>query len=570
MMEGTILIPPDDLSAISRSVVKIVEMKRDDDVLQDSTEEMPPRRPSIDQAGWKSFLAHPFRSAADYMKRLEANFGWKFLVMLLSAYFGVKGALYTFTGLVQLPYYKKLGVDGRQYQIYGSIAVTPFAMKGFFGTISDVWPMAGYHKNSYILLAAALGSLSFLLLGSFKLSAGMSACLFFLASVETAVVDLLCEGKYAELMRMRPHTGGDIVTWVWATYHVGSLCAAGITGPISDKGHISSIFWICFPIAAQVMIPVALGWLSDPVQPASMRGFRWNKFKEHQKLFGLALCMALAALVQAIINLYFSKQIAVQLGYTITVSAVLCVMAGGALDYWFTAEEECVPGGPHFDYTYYSTYVRIVGSIAAWAGVILFQAIMGNWRLRRIFWVSVVLRCAGGIFDILIVNRDIGQDHVHGDLFCGSLHRMTGGKIGDAIIYEVCYTLNFMPAVVLTSKLCAKDLEATTYAMLAGFQNFGQQVSRTVGVFFITIFNIRTDAPCSWDGLSLLIAVAHIFLPLLLVPLTFYLIPDLKITDDLLGGTGAPQEEEEESDRREREMSNVSDLSIKSDRAPLL
>mmetsp|Transcript_8734 Transcript_8734/g.29150 ORF Transcript_8734/g.29150 Transcript_8734/m.29150 type:complete len:246 (-) Transcript_8734:940-1677(-) len=241
--------------------------------------------------------------------------------------------------------------------------------------------------------------------------------------------------------------------------------------------------------------------------------------------------------------------------------AALYVQIGGALDYWFTAEEECVPGGPHFDYTYYSTYVRIVGSIAAWAGVILFQAIMGNWRLRRIFWVSVVLRCAGGIFDILIVNRwnrRLG------------ISDKTMYMIGDAIIYEVCYTLNFMPAVVLTSKLCAKDLEATTYAMLAGFQNFGQQVSRTVGVFFITIFNIRTDAPCSWDGLSLLIAVAHIFLPLLLVPLTFYLIPDLKITDDLLGGTGAPQEEEEESDRREREMSNVSDLSIKSDRAPLL
>ncbi len=43
---------------------------------------------------------------------------------------GVKGALYTFVGLIQLPYYKALGVGGKDYQIYGSVAVTPFSVKG--------------------------------------------------------------------------------------------------------------------------------------------------------------------------------------------------------------------------------------------------------------------------------------------------------------------------------------------------------------------------------------------------------------------------------------------------------
>ena len=36
-----------------------------------------------------------------------------------------------------------------------------------------------------------------------------------------------------------------------------------------------------------------------------------------------------------------------------------------------------MPGGPAFDYTYYTTYTRIVGSIAGWAGVVLFQAPAG-------------------------------------------------------------------------------------------------------------------------------------------------------------------------------------------------
>ena len=80
------------------------------------------------------------------------------------------------------------------------------------------------------------------------------------------------------------------------------------------------------------------------------------------------------------------------------------------------------------DYTYFTTYARIVGSIAAWVGVCLFQecpypwraavpvgcgsltqnvrqSVMSTWRIRNIFLVSTLLRCAAGIFDVGIVER---------------------------------------------------------------------------------------------------------------------------------------------------------------------
>ena len=44
--------------------------------------------------------------------------------------------------------------------------------------------------------------------------------------------------------------------------------------------------------------------------------------------------------------------------------------------------------------------------------------------------------------------------------------------LGDAIVFQLVSSLEFMPAIVLTSKLCPKDVEATVYALLAGFQNF--------------------------------------------------------------------------------------------------
>ena len=51
------------------------------------------------------------------------------------------------------------------------------------------------------------------------------------------------------------------------------------------------------------------------------------------------------------------------------------------------ARQECVPNGPNFDYTYYLTYTKVVGSVAAWAGVVIFQARDRSWNSRK-------LRCA--------------------------------------------------------------------------------------------------------------------------------------------------------------------------------
>ncbi len=93
----------------------------------------------------------------------------------------------------------------RNIHIYISIpGVTPFSMKALIGAISDSVPLFGYHKASYIMASAVLGSVSYIVLGSVDLSAKVVAFLFFMVNIELATSDLLCEGKYAELMRAKP------------------------------------------------------------------------------------------------------------------------------------------------------------------------------------------------------------------------------------------------------------------------------------------------------------------------------------------------------------------------------
>ena len=49
-------------------------------------------------------------------------------------------------------------------------------------------------------------------------------------------------------------------------------------------------------------------------------------------------------------------------------------------------------GGPGFDYTYYTTYTTIVSAIMGCLGIVLFQAAMGDWSFRHLFWVTTVVQ----------------------------------------------------------------------------------------------------------------------------------------------------------------------------------
>lgn len=116
-----------------------------------------------------------------------------------------------------LPYFKNLNVTGDKYQSYGTVAQTPWALKAAIGLLSDTVPFFGYHKTSYILLVSVMDSICFAVLGSVQLGpalAPIAALLLMLGHLQLAVVDLLCEGKYAEMMVSKPESGSDLVTYV--------------------------------------------------------------------------------------------------------------------------------------------------------------------------------------------------------------------------------------------------------------------------------------------------------------------------------------------------------------------
>eukprot|EP01134_Creolimax_fragrantissima_P000565 CFRG0565T1 len=502
------------------------------------------------------YVLHPFLTLKMYMIRLTSTVGWKFVLLMTSVYLGSKGFLGVVVGVGQLPYFKEhLNVDGARYQAYQAAATMPWAAKALMGVISDSMPISGYFKKYYVVFASIVGTTGFVLLYIVELSpsqAYLAAIMFMMVHFERAFVDLLCEGAYAAVMRKYAFSGPDVVTWVWSMVHVGGLFAAGVVGPLADAGYYNVLFLISIAIAAQVSIPTLLGFFPEKRLPHLRRGIQLAKIHEHRFIFTLAVAMAGVAIGLGVCNMVGNNILTISYAITCSTLMVVCsfwimpiklaqcnlflflvasmyVSITGGLDYFYTANQACNPGGPQFDYTYYNTWSIIAQSCFGCLGVLIFQMFLSHWEFRRVFWVTIFLRAFAATVDIIIVQR--------WNLVVGISDKWMY-MIGYNSLYQVIDMLEFMATVVLTTKMCPNKIESTVYALLAGFQNFGKAVSSSIGVVLIQAFGIKTKHPCDFTNLTALIVLCHIVLPLSCIPLTFILLPKAYMTDtlDMFGG----------------------------------
>ena len=143
---------------------------------------------------------------------------------------------------------------------------------------------------------------------------------------------------------------------------------------------------------------------------------------------------------------------------------------------------------------------------------------------KTAFWVTTLVKVVASIFDLGIILRwNIAM----------GIPDKAAFMLGATIIEGVVEMMDFMPGVILTSRLCPKNLEAVVYALLAGFQNFGTAVGQTMGVYVATTdtLGVNTDTSggeCDFENFKWII-VLQMLVQLLTIPLTFFLVPNLSM-----------------------------------------
>jgi len=494
-----------------------------------------------------------------WYRKLKKDVGGKPLLALFICYICLKGSLNIFVNNVMLAVYKRHGLEGELYQLHSTVAYSPWAMKGLIGTVSDLLMIRGFKKRWYQIMITVLGVASTGTLVMSEYTKAFDTFIvpllplpFFIIHLQIATCDLLCEGRYAQIIR-ETDVGSSLITFVWLSVRLGDLFGAVNSGWILDFIGPKAIFMLMFILSLVPIWPWILNYLGEETKSSACLEVDYEVWIQRKKWFLFAIMMSLMGGTQVVLSMIYSPTILVVfsvvssiLNCTLQFKALpyqlskvnifmfcteaLYINLSGAMDYWYTANPECVRDGPNFSFTYFQTLGQSVGIIAGLFGLWLFQSCFNSVKYRTLFCAATLLKCFASITDFIIVKR--------WNITWGVPDRILY-LLGDSILYPIITMASHMPAVMLTCELCPPNVESTAYALLAAFGNYGTVVSRHVGVYLLDRFKvtikgdinpeIKENYACHYDSLPQLIIVGHCILPMTTMILARFLIPDARI-----------------------------------------
>nr|CCC94010.1 putative pteridine transporter [Trypanosoma congolense IL3000] len=196
----------------------------------------------------------------------------------------------------------------------------------------------------------------------------------------------------------------------------------------------------------------------------------------------------------------------------------------GSISGFFVAAPDCLPDGPHFSFSFFQTVGGILSSATSILGIMLFNYFFSKRTYRMAYFSTLTLIIISSLFDLVIImrwNRPYVSDHA---IFI----------MGDAIISPVIGMLNWMPQIVLLSRLCPRGSESTVYAILAASSNLGSSMGSVLGSIVMEYrLPVSTVVPCNFDNVKWHILISGFLAPLLQIPMIFTLLPDARMCDDL-------------------------------------
>jgi folate/biopterin transporter len=243
--------------------------------------------------------------------------------------------------------------------------------------------------------------------------------------------------------------------------------------------------------------------------------------------YDLLYC-SIAVSVVCILLAFFSLPLAIaKANVYIFLQQLFYLQLPGALDSFYMAPAACLPDGPHFTYTFYTTVGSIIGNVGGLLGVALFTYVFSKMSYRVTMVFATIVQIVASIFDLIIVKR--------WNVAIGIPDRAMY-ILGDQIVYQTCYYLSYMPIVLLLSRLLPRGTECMVMAVMSSLGNFGAALSNSVGALVIELgWPVVADTVnnvCDFKNVPYLILVGHFACPLLIFPLTLML-PAAKISDDI-------------------------------------
>ncbi|BAP18558.1 folate/biopterin family MFS transporter [cyanobacterium endosymbiont of Epithemia turgida] len=375
-----------------------------------------------------------------------------------------------------------LGLNPAQMSALTGIATLPWVIKPIFGFISDSLPIFGYRRRPYLILSGLLGSIVWIMLGTVVDDPWSATVSLLLISLSVAISDVIVDSLVVERTRQESlKKAGSLQSLTWGTSTLGGLITAYLSGWLLQHLSNKTIFVITavFPL----IVAMVAGLITEKsvnqnyANKTASKKFSikqhsqelWKAFKQKSILFPVVFIFIWQATPNADSAFFFF--ITNELGF-----------------------------GPEF-----LGLVRLVTSIAALVGIVLYQKFLKTVPFRRILGWSIVISSGLGMTMLLLVT--------HTNRVIGISDRWF--SLGDSLILTVMGEITFMPILVLSARLCPRGIEATLFALLMSILNLSGLISHTLGALLTQWLRITQT---NFDNLWILVIITNLST---LLPLPF-------------------------------------------------
>ncbi|KAL5850175.1 hypothetical protein ACOSQ4_008188 [Xanthoceras sorbifolium] len=411
-------------------------------------------------------LLEPFQ----WLQMLSSQLNPSFIFGIVLVYGLSQGFSGSFFRLVTDYYWKDVQkVQPSMVQVYVGLYYIPWVMKPIWGLFTDVFPIKGYHRRPYFVVAGVLGCVSALmvaLLGKLPIVVALACFIGIAAGV--AIADVTIDACIARNSIEFRSLASDMQSLCGFCSSAGSLIGYSASGFfVHHLGPQVSLGLLAIPPA----LLIVLGFVIHENRSATLR-------PEKKK--------AMENLIAAVRGMHKSikcPQVWKPSLY-MYLSLALSISTHEGQFYWYTDPK----AGPAFSQEFIGA-IYAIGAVASMLGVLIYHKTLKNYPFRNLLFFVQLLYGISGMLDVIFVLRWNLIFGVPDSFFI----------IVEQSVSHIIGRIRWIPMMVLSTRLCPIGIEGTFFALLMCIDSLGSLSSKLGGGMALHFLHVtRTDFTNLW------------------------------------------------------------------------
>ncbi|XP_077236740.1 major facilitator superfamily protein [Tasmannia lanceolata] len=352
-------------------------------------------------------------------------------------------------------------------QLYIGLYYIPWLMKPIWGLLTDVFPVSGYRRRPYFILAGVIGTFSALVVSIHsKLPVVMALiCLIGIAG-SVAIADVIIDACIARNSIEKPSLAPDMQSLCGFCSSIGALLGYSTSGLfVHHIGAQEALGILTVPAALLIVLGFVI-YEQRKIHNVEKKAFE----KVGGAMSGMCATMKCPQVWKPSLYMYLSL--------------ALSISTHEGQFYWYTDPK----AGPAFSQDFVGM-IYAIGAMASIVGVLIYHKVLKDYPFRNLLFSAQLLYSLSGVLDLVFVLRWNLKLGIPDYLFV----------VMEECVSRIITRIRWMPMIVLSTKLCPLGIEGTFFALLMCIDSLGALSSKWGGGVVLHLLHVtRTDFRNLW------------------------------------------------------------------------